>query len=322
MISVVIPLYNKESTVERTVKSVLAQTAGDFELIVVDDGSSDRGPALVKRFEDPRIRLVTQANAGVSAARNCGVAQASSAIVAFVDADDYWDPAHLANLAGLVKRFPEASIFATAYFMVGENGQIRMIRQRNQSTESKTMRESSYFRDATKGDPPICSSSVAVSKRALSQIGGFPPGIDAGEDLLTWARLACVGKVAYSDHATAYYVVPPVSVDRNLKAIRRPPKHDFVGNELAKLSVHEDASGSSLRLYLGNWYRIRAMLFMELNERWNCVAELGKAIRKSGFRLRDMVTLGLLLLPTKVRATLVSRWRRRHAMRANTMPYS
>lgn len=322
MISVVIPLYNKENTIERTVKSVLAQTASDFELIVVDDGSSDRGPALVKRFEDPRIRLVTQANAGVSAARNSGVAQASSDIVAFVDADDYWDPAHLANLDRLVKRFPDASIFATAYFVVGEDGQIRKIRLRDQSAESRAMRESDYFRDATKGDPPLCSSSVAVSKRALSQIGGFPLGIESGEDLLTWARLACAGKVAYSDHATAYYVFPPVSVDRNLNAIRRPPKHDFVGDELEKLCLRENASGSSLRLYLGNWFRIRAMLFMELNERWNCIAELGKAISQSGVRLRDLVTLGLLLLPAKGRALLVSRWRQRHNSHADTTPQS
>lgn len=322
MISIVIPLYNKENTIERTVKSVLAQTASDFELIVVDDGSSDRGQALVKRFEDPRIRLVTQANAGVSAARNCGVAQASSDIVAFVDADDYWDPAHLANLDGLVKRFPDASIFAAAYFVVGEDGQIRKIRLGDQNAESSEMRESNYFRDATQGDPPLCSSSVAVSKRALSQIGGFPLGIEAGEDILTWARLACTGKVVYSNNATAYYVLPPVSVDRNLNAIRRPPKHDLVGDELEKLCLRESASGSSLRLYVGNWYRIRAMLFMELNERRNCIAELGKAIGKSGVRLRDLVTLGLLLLPAKGRALLVSRWRQRHNSHADTTPQS
>ena len=318
MISVVIPLYNKEGTIERTVKSVLAQSASDFELIVVDDGSSDRGPVLVRRLEDPRIRIVTQANAGVSAARNSGVAQASCDIVAFVDADDYWDPAHLANLDGLVKRFPEASIFATAYFVVGEDGHIRKIRLCDQKAESRAMRESNYFHDATKGPPPLQCSSVAVSKRALSQVGGFPLGIEAGEDILTWARLACCGKVAYSNYATAYYVLPPVSVDRNLNAIRRPPKHDFVGDELEKLSMRDNASGSNLRLYVGNWYRIRAMLFMELNERKNCIAELGKAIRQSGVRLRDLVTLGLLLLPARWRARLVSRWRQRHDLHADT----
>ncbi|TSA13924.1 MAG: glycosyltransferase family 2 protein [Comamonadaceae bacterium] len=318
MISVVIPLYNKEGTIERAVKSVLEQSASDFELIVVDDGSSDRGPVLVRRLEDPRIRIVTQANAGVSAARNSGVAQASCDIVAFVDADDYWDPAHLANLAALVKRFPEASVFATAYFVVGEGGQIRKIRLRGVSAVSRAIRESNYFHDATKGDPPLCSSSVAVRKSALSQVGGFPLGIEAGEDILTWARLACTGKVVYSNHATAYYVLPPVSVERNRNAIRRPPKHDFVGDELEKLSVFENASGSSFRRYVGNWYRIRAMLFMELNERRNCIAELGRAIGKSGIHLRDLVTLGLLLLPAKWRARLVSRWRQRHDLHPDT----
>ena len=315
MISVVIPLYNKESTIERTVNSVLAQTVNDWELIVVDDGSSDNGPASVKQFEDRRIRLVTQANAGVSAARNRGVDLSNSDIVAFVDADDYWDPSHLSNLLELVKRFPEASIFATAYFMVGEVGQIRKTRLRNHATPSETMRISDYFFDALDGDPPVCSSAVAVSKAAFSQIGGFPLEVEAGEDLITWARLACVGKVAYSTRATAFILSPPISAKRNSSAIRRPPRHDYVGNELAKLCVHASTPKSSLRLYLGNWYRIRAVLFMELSERRDCLVELGKAIRTSGVRLRDVAIFVLLLMPAAGRAKLLCRWRQRHSLR-------
>lgn len=314
MISIVIPLYNKESTIERTVASVLAQTVSDWELIVIDDGSSDNGPALVKRFDDPRIRLVTQANAGVSAARNHGVELALSNVVAFVDADDYWEPDHLANLGQLVNQFPDASIFASAYFMVDEEGQVRKIRLRDENKGSETTKISNYFSDALEGDPPIHSSAVAVNKLAFSQIGGFPLGIKAGEDLITWARLACVGDVAYSRRATAYFVAPPISVNRNRDVIRRPQKPDYVGNELARLSLQYSQVGASLRLYRGDWHRMRAVLFMELDEGVDCLVELGKAIYISGLRLRDVANFGLLLFPAGARAKLISRWRQRHVV--------
>lgn len=312
MISIVIPLYNKASTIERTVASVLAQTVSDWELIVIDDGSSDNGPALVKRFGDPRIRLVTQANAGVSAARNHGVELALSTVVAFVDADDYWDSEHLANLGQLVSQFPDASIFASAYFMVDENGQVRKTLLRDEDPASKSVRRLNYFADARGVSPPVCSSSVAVSKSAFRQIGGFPVGIKAGEDLITWARLACIGEVAYSTHATAFIFLPPISIERNRGAIRPPSKFDYVGNELAKLGAQHKQFGASLRQYRGDWHRMRAILFMELGQCTECLMELGKAMRTSGVRLRDLANLSLLFLPAESRANLLSRWRQRH----------
>ncbi|MBT9460168.1 MAG: glycosyltransferase family 2 protein [Rugosibacter sp.] len=318
MISIVIPLYNKASTIERTVASVLAQTVSDWELIVIDDGSSDNGPALVNRFDDPRIRLVTQANAGVSAARNHGVELAVSTVVAFVDADDYWDAEHLANLGQLVNQFSGASIFSSAYFMVDEKGQIRKTCLSDKNKDSETMTMPNYFSDALRGDPPIHSSAVAVNKLAFSHVGGFPLGVKAGEDLITWARLACVGDVAYSRRATAYFVVPPISVNRNRSVIRRPQKPDYVGNELAGLSLQYNQYGASLRLYRGHWHRMRAVLFMELDERVDCLVELGKAIHISGLRLRDVANFGLLLFPAGARAKLLSCWRQRHVVSANT----
>jgi hypothetical protein len=135
--------------------------------------------------------------------------------------------------------------------------------------------------------------------------------------LITWARLACVGKVAYSNNATAYFVLPPISVARNRDVIRRPPKTDYVGNELSKLTLQYSQIAPSLKLYIGNWHRIRAILFMELGERRDCLSELVKAIRCSGVRKRDIANLGLLILPTDWQANLLSRWRQRKMPRAD-----
>ena len=115
MISVVIPLYNKEKSIAHTLKCVLNQTYRDFEVVVVDDGSKDNSAAVVEQFEDKRIRLVRQKNGGVSAARNRGIAEARGEYVAFLDADDVWKQNHLESITNLIHQFPKSKAWATCY---------------------------------------------------------------------------------------------------------------------------------------------------------------------------------------------------------------
>lgn len=94
-VSVIIPLYNQENYIARAIGSVIGQTYQDFELAVVDDGSTDRGPDLVRSFQDPRLKLVQQHNSGPGAARNCGIRESTAPYLAFLDADDEWMPEFL-----------------------------------------------------------------------------------------------------------------------------------------------------------------------------------------------------------------------------------
>jgi glycosyltransferase involved in cell wall biosynthesis len=312
------PLYEKADTVARAIESVLAQTDVEWELIVVDDGSSDGGGAIVQGYDDPRIRLVRQANAGVSAARNRGISTAVADIAALIDADDYWSPTHLANLNELIARFPHASLFATAYFMVGNAGQLRKVQVTQTDCCDDLLLLEDYFACASQGAPPAHSSSVAVNKQALAKVGGFPIGVKAGEDLITWARLACIGDVGYSRRATGFFVVPSVAEHRK-EIIRRPPDHDYVGNALSGLGRTTPKFRKSLRRYCGEWFRIRAILFLELGERVNSITELGKAIRASGVRRRDFWNLGMLCLPTFVNSAVLSTWRQRGRMKRDVV---
>src|ERR1041385_1644883 len=111
MFSVVIPLYNKSTHVVKTINSVLNQTFEIFELIVINDGSTDDGPDKVKGFSDKRIRLINQTNAGVSQARNKGVDLASYEYIAFLDADDWWDIHFLEEMKGLIEKYSEAALY-------------------------------------------------------------------------------------------------------------------------------------------------------------------------------------------------------------------
>ena len=121
--SVIIPLYNKEPYVGKALQSVLDQSFIDYELIVVDDGSTDEsarvaGEVLSKAAVD--CQLIRQENAGVSAARNNGVARSKGDYLCFLDADDWWDPSFLAEMSALIDEYPDAGIYGTGYIIVNE----------------------------------------------------------------------------------------------------------------------------------------------------------------------------------------------------------
>ncbi len=115
--SVVIPLYNKEKDFPYTLKSVLAQTVSNFELLIINDGSTDNSLAVAEAAaeKNKRIKIFSKENEGLAATRNFGVENASAENVVFLDADDYWYPFHLENMGEILEKFPDAKWFATAY---------------------------------------------------------------------------------------------------------------------------------------------------------------------------------------------------------------
>ena len=101
-VSLVVPAYNVASTIGDTLKSLLSQTFTDFELIIVDDGSSDRTVEIIDKFADPRIRLIRQRNRGLAGAHNTGIAAANGQFIGFCDADDLWLPQKLSRRSAMV----------------------------------------------------------------------------------------------------------------------------------------------------------------------------------------------------------------------------
>ncbi|WP_394752639.1 glycosyltransferase family 2 protein [Crenothrix sp.] len=257
-ISIVMPLYNKAATVAQSIASVLDQTVSNWELVVVDDGSTDEGIAVVSALQDPRIRLVLQVNAGVSAARNKGIAESRTDLIAFLDADDVWLPTFLESILALQKDFPQAQWFATSYFIQEPNGSSSQARFNNSAAGFSRGVLKDYFNVAIQSEPPVWTSAVAVNKGAIVQIGGFPVGVASGEDLLTWARLACVYGLAYDTSCHAVFQRSGIE--------RRPSSQDVVGKALRELAqIYPDIAG--LSDYIGLWYRMQsvmAMWFMDI----------------------------------------------------------
>ena len=216
-VSVVIPLYNKAKHVGRALTSTLAQSCSDSEVIVVDDGSTDDGAKVVEMNRDPRVRLIRQKNAGVSAARNRGIAEARGDLVAFLDADDEWAPNFLDTIMRLARSYPECGAYATAYDIVEPGGRRWSPRLDGIPEPPWEGILPNYFRSAMTSPVPVCSSSVAVPKRVFSSVGLFPIGEPFGEDFDLWARIALRFQIAYCNRSSAVYYR-----DSDSRACNRP----------------------------------------------------------------------------------------------------
>lgn len=206
LFTVVIPLYNKSEYILRAVNSVIQQTYRGFEVIVVDDGSNDNGAEIVKNIEDDRIRLICQKNAGVSAARNKGIENASYEYIAFLDADDEWHPKFLESIISLIVAYPNAGLYATAFEISTDQGnKIPKFIDVPKGVEGGVLR--SYFRSAAFNVSPVWSSAACIPKSIFAKIGVFPIGEKLGEDLDMWSRVALRYPIAYCSYIGAVYHV-------------------------------------------------------------------------------------------------------------------
>ncbi len=204
MFSVVIPLYNKKLHIGRAITSVLNQTHQDFEIIIVDDGSTDNSADIVTSYKDSRIKLIRQKNAGVSSARNRGVEQARGNLVAFLDADDEWMPKHLEIIKRLAHDNPGAGIYATCYEMIQNGAKIGPSLKAIPPPPWQGIIPS-YFKSAALGAPPVCSSTACIPTNLLRDVGCFLLGRRMGEDLEMWGRIAISYPVAFSWEIGATY---------------------------------------------------------------------------------------------------------------------
>jgi glycosyltransferase involved in cell wall biosynthesis len=302
MLSIVIPLYNKAATVERAVNSVLTQTVQDFELIIVNNGSTDGGEEIVRRMTDPRIRLVEQDNQGVSMARNRGIEEAKGEWVSFLDADDEWEPDFLAAVCSLRDRYPDCNVCATAYYRLSPQGQRSDIVLRN-IPDTSDFAMNNYFEVAATSDPPFCSISIMVRREAIQAIGCFPKGIAQGEDLLTWARLAANNKIAYCRQ--------PLSIFHTIdnytsgKPRRTPPADDLVGQGLEQL-YNEHPNIKGLSDYISFWHKMRASMFLRLPKSASlCRQEIALSLKWNPNNSKLITYKRLLLLPYPIRMLLL-----------------
>lgn len=216
--SIILPVYNAATHLSGTIRSILTQSYRDFELIMVDDGSSDESLSIMMAFaaEDHRIKLVSQSNKGVSEARNLGLTLARGSLLAFIDADDLWRANKLSVHRDFHNRQPEiAASYAKIAFMGSEatNG--------HEAKTHSQVKLDALSVDEIIAENPVCTmSNIVVSKKVINSVGGFLPNMSYAEDQEWLARIANSGnQILGIDQYLVDYRLSPEGLSVDLPAM-------------------------------------------------------------------------------------------------------
>lgn len=199
-ISVVIPLYNKQNAIARTLESVFNQTVTNFEVVVVDDGSKDNSLQVVQVIQEPRLRVIHKENGGVSSARNCGIREAKGEFIALLDGDDLWEPTFLEEMVRMINDFPDAAMWGVSIAFIKHG---KCWKWQQGMGDGYRGYVENYF--GTKHNDLYCSSSVVIRKDVFEHVGYFDERISSSEDLDMWYRIILHYPVAFYDKILVYY---------------------------------------------------------------------------------------------------------------------
>ena len=192
-VSVVIPLYQTERYIAEALRSVLAQTFDDFEVLVIDDGSSDKGPAIARAMPDARIRVISQINRGLAGARNTGIREARGTYIALLDADDRWHPQKLARHVAALDARADVGLSFSASCLIGDNGEDLGLQQ--------WPSRATFSPASVMSRNPVGNGSAPVLRRAafdqiafwdnsLGRVCWFDESFRQSEDIECWTRIA------------------------------------------------------------------------------------------------------------------------------------
>ena len=249
LFSVVIPLYNKEKYVQRSVNSVLNQSYKNFELIIINDASTDLSLKKLHSYSDHRIKIYHRDKPGPGgyAARNLGIKKAKGDYISFLDADDEWMVDYLNVVYDLICKYKDIKCFCTAYINIYSNGKSRYSAYylAHKSINNKILNRKEFFLSVASGKPPINSNIITIKKDVFSYTGNFPEGkCRSGGDVETWMRIALKEKIAWSSYLGAlYYQDIPYQVTQTESYLEIPYVVKSV-NDLKTAFTHRRSSAA------------------------------------------------------------------------------
>lgn len=259
-VSVVIPAYNREATIGTAIRSVLWQTAAPLEVLVVDDGSVDSTVEQVSAINDPRVRLIKQANSGVSAARNTGIAAAAGDWVAFQDSDDEWLPRKLELQLAALDAATDDPIAVYCGLMItgshdGEGGSGRL--RATYHPPSTLSRVSGHILDTLMATNPISTQTLIARRDVLTELGGFDTGLKSLVDWDLGIRLAIRGAIAFVDEPLVIQRFSNNSLTRN-RAQHVESWITLLAKHKTLFEQHPEAHSLQLHRIAGNLRRMGA----------------------------------------------------------------
>lgn len=224
--SIIVPLYNKAPYVRKALESIVNQTFQDYEVIIVNDGSTDNSLDVTEKFFeniddrwiDDRLTIINQPNAGVAAARNNGVTKSNGELVCFLDADDWWEPTFLEEMSRLIDAYPDAGLYGCDYYYV-KNGKMKIYPKNAEGyidyckvyTDCKAM--------------PIHPNGAIIPRKVFDEIGGFDSRIKMGEDFILFMQIVFKYKVAFLNQQLVIFNQDADPKWRAITKLHKPEDH-------------------------------------------------------------------------------------------------
>lgn len=289
--TVVIPLYNKANSIRRTLKSISNQRLQPSEIIVVDDGSTDKSAMRVATLDMPNLKLYRQKNRGVSAARNIGVKLAAHNHIAFLDADDQWSPFYLEEMDKLIKRFPKGEFFAANYQKIVAEGTYLDPKVALGDVAPNGCVMNNYFDVASRGDLPFMPSSSVITRSLFQSLNGFPEGEAMGEDQALFSKVALKSRIIYTPLVLMFYHTDAENraCDRNLPTELLP----FAKRLLIR--VQNSSMKSGLKVAIARYCAAHACHLAKVNIQAGNVAVARKLLRLNVCRHKPLHRFSFLL---------------------------
>lgn len=288
--SVIIPLYNKENFIENTLKSIIDQSFTDFEVIIVNDGSTDKSEEKTLEFGDARIRYFSKENGGVSSARNLGIEKARANYISFIDADDYWYPDFLFEMHENIKRFPEQKVFSAAIEVEISKKVIPAVYSITKTGDFEIV---NYFSASSK-ESVIWTSSAVFHKSVFEMSGVFDPKIKISEDTDLWIRIGLNYSILFSWKILARYVYDSNSISRNL---------NYIMEESTLLKYYSQEKENKLLKKFLDINRFSLAIKSKLNGDINAFRKYRNEILPNNIGLKKQF---LLVLPSSILKKLIS----------------
>jgi glycosyltransferase involved in cell wall biosynthesis len=284
--SVAIPLYNKANFIQNCLESILKQTHKEFEVILVNDGSTDGCETVVEKFQDSRIRLVHQENKGASAARNKAISLAKHEWIALIDADDYWYPNHLEELQNTIEQFPRADVVCNNYEILLEKDYVK-----HPTFSIEYPLKAQYIKDYFKGsliDPIALTCALCFTHSMFKKVDEFDIKIKSGQDIDLMVKFGLTATIAFNPKTSSRYII---NSENNLA------KTNSFTDRLYFISKYkrEENKNSSLKAYLDvNRYALAIRCKLASNPLWK---EIIPEISPENLNYKQKI---LLRFPTKI----------------------
>lgn len=285
-VSIVIPTYNSIQYLPAAIEGALNQTLTDFEIIIINDGSTDGTEAWVLQQPDPRIRLISQENLGKSAARNAGITAAQGGYIAFLDADDFWEPTKLERQVNCLDENPHIGLVYTWTVLADCDGRPTGRLINSQATGD-------VWRDLVRGNILACGSTPLVRRDCFDSVGLFSLDLPLAQDWDMWIRIAARYPFAVIEEPLVRYRQHGNNTSKRLEGMHRCNTlvlERAFQSVSADVSELEEEAYQSLNLYLG-WLAIqirdceRAFFF------WRKAYTAAPSLRASGESVRLLLSI-------------------------------